>query len=331
MKNFFVSLLLLCSTLTYGQNSWFNLEVQFDQWAPDESFILMTQAGDTLVNHTPTVPYEFLETIVYADSGDVAISLYDSFGDGWIDAANTPANILIENDCQGIILDLDATFSFTQFDTVVNLLPCPPPVSGCMDPNSTNYDSTAVIDDGSCTYAVDFVLDMNLYPDSFSTPYVSGTFNNWTDSMPMVDPDGDNIWEATLELQEGQYLWKYMLDNWAVQELPQLGQNTGCFLPDGQGFINRTLEVEDTSISLPPVCWESCLPCGAILGCMDPTSANFNPWANIDNGSCITGANCGPGQTSIEIIFTPDNYGGESSWKLFGDYGFSSRSHSRNL
>ena len=312
---------LLISFSSFSQNSWFNLEVQFDQWASDESFVLFTQNGDTLVNYQPTVPYEFYETMVFADSGDVAISLYDSYGDGWIDAANTPANILIENDCQGVILDLDATFAFTQFDTIVNLLPCPPPVSGCTNPNSTNYDSLATIDDGSCLFPVEFVLDMNTYPDTFSTPYVSGTFNNWTDSMPMIDPDGNNIWEATLELPQGQYLWKFMLDNWADQELPQLGPNSACFQPDGNGFINRTLDVNDTAINLPPVCWESCLPCGAVLGCMDPTSANFNPWANIDDGSCITLPSCPSGQTPIAIVVTPDNYGGELSWKLYGDSG----------
>ncbi len=319
-----VLLLLLCVIPFLGSaqnDSWFNLEVQFDEWAPDESFVLMTQNGDTLVNYQPTAEYEFYQTLVYADSGDVNISLFDSFGDGWIDNANTPANVLIENDCQGVILDLDATFSFSQYDTTINLLPCPPPVFGCMDPDAANYDPNATISNDSCTYNVDFVLDMNLYPDSFSIPYVSGTFNNWTDSLPMVDPDGDNIWEATIPIAEGQYLWKYMLDNWAVQELPQLGPNSACFQPDGNGFINRTLNVEDTAISLPIVCWESCLPCGAILGCMDPTSDNFNPWANIDDGSCISGPSCAPGQTFIEIVFTPDNYPSESSWKLYGDNG----------
>ena len=139
IKKLLFSFLLLCSSLGYGQTSWFNLEVQFDQWASDESFVLMTQAGDTLVNYQPSAPYEYYETIVYADSGDVNVSLFDSFGDGWIDGANTQANVLMENDCQGIILDLDATFTFSQYDTVVNLLPCPPPVVGCTDPNSTKY------------------------------------------------------------------------------------------------------------------------------------------------------------------------------------------------
>ena len=157
IKNFLLTLLLLCSTLTYSQNSYFDLEVQFDGFGPSESFALITQAGDTLVNHTPAVGYELYQTTVFCDSGDIQISLFDSFGDGW---GPTPpgqpiANVTISNNCQGTILDLDADFAFTQYDTVVNLLACPPPpppIYGCMDSTALNYDSTATVDDGSCTY-----------------------------------------------------------------------------------------------------------------------------------------------------------------------------------
>ena len=31
---------------------------------------------------------------------------------------------------------------------------CTYPIYGCMDPNADNYDSTATVDDGSCTYPV---------------------------------------------------------------------------------------------------------------------------------------------------------------------------------
>ena len=216
IKNFLFTLLLLCSTLTNAQDSWFNLEVQFDSFGPSESFTLITQAGDTLVNHTPTIPYEFYQTLIYADSGSVEISLYDSFGDGWGPTANGQpiANITMSNSCQGIILDLDADFAFTQYDTTVNLLPCPPPIYGCMDPTALNYDSTATVDDGSCSY-----------------PYL--------------------------------------------------------------------------------------LP-----GCMDPLSSNFNPWAQVDDGSCLTGpSSCPSGQSSVEIVFTPDQWPHETSWILYGDSG----------
>ena len=167
---------------------------------------------------------------------------------------------------------------------------------------------------------VEFKLDMNDYPEDYNQPYVTGEFNGWTDQYPMEDEDGDGIWELEIELSQGTYLWKFMLDNWAVSELPAgVTESSACFIPDGNGFINRILYVEGDDMSLPPVCWESCLPCGAVLGCMDPTSENYNPWATIDDGSCTTIPQCEEGQTLLEIIYTGDNWPGESSWILYGD------------
>ena len=210
-----VLLLLLIPQLLTAQNSWFNLEVQFDQFGPSESFMLISQAGDTLVNHTPTIPNEFFQTYVPCDSGDVNISLFDSFGDGWGPSINgIVSNITIENSCQGVILDLDADFPFTQYDTIVNLLPCPPPILGCMDSSALNYDATATFDDGSCI---------------FPTP---------------------------------------------------------------------------------------------ISGCLNPLSTNFNPWATVDDYSCLLGpSSCPPGQSSIQILFTPDQWPQETSWIVYGDSG----------
>ena len=322
-------LLLLIPQLLLSQNSWFELEVQFDYYAPAESFTLLTQSGDTLVNYTPTVPFELYQTLVYADSGDVNISLFDSYGDGWAGGtqnanSNIIANITMKNACQGIILDLNANFSFYQYDTTVNLLPCPPPVYGCMDSNSVSYDPNATIDDGSCVYSVTFILDMNQYPNSFSIPEVNGDFNNWCGNCNQLeDNDGDGVWETTINIAEGNYLWNYSVDSLTDIELPA-GVNTtsACFLPDGNGGINRTLNVDGSGpITLDKVCWESCFECGTVFGCTDSLSLNYNPWATYDNGSCVVGATCYTGQTPLEIKFTPDNFGSESSWKLFGDSG----------
>jgi len=210
-----VLLLLLIPQLVVSQNSWFNLEVQFDQFGPSESFMLISQAGDTLVNHTPSIPNEFFQTYVPCDSGDVNISLFDSFGDGWGPSINgIVSNITIENSCQGVILDLDADFPFTQYDTIVNLLPCPPPIYGCMDPTALNYDSTATFDDGSCTFPI------------------------------------------------------------------------------------------------------------PISGCLNPLSSNFNPWATVDDYSCLLGpSSCPSGQSSLQILFTPDQWPHETSWTIYGDSG----------
>ena len=226
-----ILLLLLCVIpfLGFTQNSWFNLEVQFDAFGPSESFTLITQAGDTLVNHTPAVGFELFQTIVFCDSGDVDISLYDSFGDGWGPTANGQpiANITISNACQGIILDLDADFAFTQFDTTINLLACPPPVFGCMDPTALNYDSLATIDDGSCSYPIQIYgcMDPN-----------SANFNPWAtapDYSCQAGPTSCQTGGSPLEIvltpdqwpQETS--WQLFTDSIMVAEA-QLGSYTGA-------------------------------------------------------------------------------------------------------
>ena len=79
------------------------------------------------------------------------------------------------------------------------------------------------------------------------------------------------------------------------------------------------------AVVLDTFCWERCYQCEDIFGCTDTTSAEFNPWATISDGSCQGAAvgipTCGPGQTYIDVQFTPDTYGGESSWIVYDDNG----------
>ena len=60
---------------------------------------------------------------------------------------------------------------------------------------------------------------MNNVGFNFVTPEVNGTFNNWCGNCwPMTDVDSDNIWSTTVVLTEGEYKFKYSVDNWSEQE-----------------------------------------------------------------------------------------------------------------
>jgi len=52
-------------------------------------------------------------------------------------------------------------------------------------------------------------------------------------------------------------------------------------------------------------------------GCTDPTATNYNPWANLDDNSCIQEVVCNPGQSLVDIAITLDNWPGETSWLIY--------------
>lgn len=131
---------------------------------------------------------------------------------------------------------------------------------------ATSSDTNYVDDLKVCTAAassnidVDFAVDMKKYSGTFSTVYISGTFNNWSDSSnPLQDNDKDGIWTTRLSLKPGTIQYKFQLDKWAKQEL-FLGTET-CTVTEGE-FTNRNLVIPASGVKTDTVCFNSCYACG---------------------------------------------------------------------
>ena len=344
MKRYLIYLLLLMSPFMASAQttSWFEIEMQFGYYTWNDQSILITQGTDTLFykeyNSNNTARYHY--GVINADTGDIDIKLRSEYS-SWFSPSTVPAAYLeLRNYTQGTLYQPSIanfgsfTGSYANYDInkIVNLQSQPPPIVGCMDSISSSYNSNANISNGQCKYPVHFAVDMNSYPDTFSQVYVSGQFNSWSGiADSLSDSDSNGIWTGTIEiLNNPGWLWKYSVDNWSDQELPPNMQNNQnpyaqCFLLDAFGFTNRNLIVNGDSVVLDTNCWEKCLDCADIVGCTDSTSNEFNPWATVSDGKCIGDPadtlNCGPGETYLHVQFTPDNYGSESSWILYDDYG----------
>jgi hypothetical protein len=346
-KGLLLFLLSVIPFFGFAQNSsWFEVELEFGGWDTNPNAVCITQNGDTIFykerlnGQTPRYHY----AVINADTGAINVEFKSNSVAGWYSFSNqSPSYFTLRNYTQGELIDLynldwdntDMTWSGVypsySFDTVVNLLSQPPPLAGCMDSTSSSYNPNANLSNNQCAYPVDFAVDMNSYPDTFSQVYVSGQFNSWSgiwDSLS--DPDGDNIWTGTIDiLNNPGWLWKYSVDNWADQELPSNVVGGGnpyatCFVYDAVGgFTNRSLIVDGAPVVLDTNCWEKCLDCEDIIGCTDSTSNEFNPWATISDGQCQGSAipTCGPGQTYLQVYFVPDNFPSESSWILYDDNG----------
>ncbi len=135
---------------------------------------------------------------------------------------------------------------------------------------SPTTDQTYYLDDievcssgGPQVASVVLKADMTQYAGAFNKVYVSGGFNGWSgDANPMLDFDGDGIWEVTLNLPVGLHEYKFNLDNYAVVEMfPVTSACTQTTYDGPNVFTNRKLVLSGNT-TLAPVCFNSCYGCG---------------------------------------------------------------------
>jgi len=304
MKN--LILLLLLPFVTFSQNTWVNYQVQYDFYAPAEShFFMVSDAnGDTAMFHQPTNPYEFLDTTIYINSGSYTVSLVDSFGDGWI--SNQPAYFKMRNLCQGLIINWDPVLgSFFLRDTTVNILPCAPPVYGCMAPNALNYDSLATVDDGSCTFPpCDGVINDTAWQMCWGAQAAISweweTNNNTNCGVVKLHYGAESGYNITIPGFWPSGGWS----NFAI------GAGPGQMPPNWNEEHYLVLEFVDSTFSDTMFF----TPTACIPGCTDPMQESYNPWATTDDGSCA-GTTCDTAtEYQITMEITLDNWPGETSW-----------------
>ena len=112
----------------------------------------------------------------------------------------------------------------------------------------------------SNTSSITFQVDMSQVIDNFSIPELNGTFNGWCgDCNPMSDADGNEVWEVTLDLNQGDTIeYKFSADAWTIQETND--PSAPCTNGDPT-YTNRVLIVPTIDSVLLDVCWGSCSIC----------------------------------------------------------------------
>ena len=296
-------------------DSWVRFAVQYDFWAPQESGFTFVQDsnGDTVLFHEPTQPWEYLDTIVSCNSGDYLVTLNDSYGDGW--GSYQSGNLMspypefkMSNDCQGMIFYADSTslLGFSTLDTLVNILPCAPPISGCTDSMAINYDSSAVIDDGSCQYiegcmnpnAANYDSTAAQLPNGLIIPGGSCNLNVWGQNYFGIDSadywSDPSLWSVGARIYVGANQ-----QQWFVDGISPVQSN--CNAPAVLVYVVPTEAAADGDLgtfvpgtNVNAVVGEMWMvdPCVFIYGCTQPNALNYNPTAGVDDGSCINIPGC---------------------------------------
>jgi len=191
--------------------------------------------------------------------GDYTFIGMDSYGDGWNGATatftmggNVIGSLAVEGDSGSVVLSVSAE------------------VPGCTDATASNYNAAATVDDGSCCYGD--LVTINLY-DAFG--------DGWC-YYPTNDPEGglDIFGQFFPFCSGGQMSLDFCLD-------------PGCYTGQTIG-TNYTSEISwdvvvngvviavgghgEVFFSTDPAC--------IVAGCNVEASCNFNPAANVNDGSC---------------------------------------------
>ncbi|MCC3159909.1 T9SS type A sorting domain-containing protein [Hymenobacter sp. 15J16-1T3B] len=108
-----------------------------------------------------------------------------------------------------------------------------------------------------------FRVDMSQQTVAAAGVHVAGNFQaaagfgtDWNPATTLLtDPDNDRIYEVTVDVPAGTYLYKFVNGNgWSGAELP----SASCGVDDGGGNVNRQVALPTSALRLPAVPFGGC-------------------------------------------------------------------------
>ena len=119
---------------------------------------------------------------------------------------------------------------------------------------------------GELSYSdVTFIVDMSETETSSSGVFVSGPNLQGPSGAPLSDEDGDDVWSATIQLAYGEYTYKFRngyYDDWDSDGWEEPENLEDCGIGE---YNDRIVTVNQPTINLNTVCFESCEACSASM------------------------------------------------------------------
>ena len=264
-------LLFLVPIILMGQSSYIVVEAQYDSWGPQESqFYITNNNGDTILHQVPISPDEYYLDTIWTDAGTHTAILLDSYGDGW-QTTSVAGYFRVWNNCQDTIINYICS-STNYFATEIisfNLGPCSPnapPAPTCVPAKVIiNLDQYQSETSWEITDTNGVVVSSGSGYGS-SPDYASIVIPVCIPKEPLnftiFDTYGDGLNGALWQGQDGSYYVVQCNDTLVYGDDAAFGYDTT------HAFVS-----------------DSCTP---ILGCIDDDYVEFNPFADVDDGSCQT-------------------------------------------
>jgi hypothetical protein len=178
---------------------------------------------------------------------------------------------------------------------------------GCTNPDSSNYDYTATVDDGSCIY-VDVPgctdLDANNFdpdatvddgsctfdapPEDETPPPTDDNNSGGNPSIPgCTDPDANN-YNQFADIDNGTCLYDADIPGCTDPDSPLYNPNATVSDPNAC-IIDSYGCIDPNALNYNPLVTISNNTCiyPGFGGCLDPLALNYNPNAEIEDGSCV--------------------------------------------
>jgi len=299
MKNILFIILVFCSTYSYAQGSWLDVQVQTDNYAGETSWQILSDSNVVAVS--PPLQNSTLQNhMVFLPAGDYEFVMMDSFGDG-ICCSFGEGWYRISNTCglDTAVYDFD-----TALDTIpFTLNPCIPPIPGCTNPVANNYNPWANIDNGSCNVfecdSTETLVSMDLTLDTW--PGETGfTLVNIANGQPyeQVIPGefdfGDQLATYTYDFCVSLGFELILVDEFGdgLNGYASGGQDGACVITACDSIIWELedlafTEFEGNTMYSGPIFPDPCPPAPDVVGCMDDDYVDYNPDAELPD-TCET-------------------------------------------
>ena len=298
MKKTLLIIFSLFTIISHSQCNNGEYEILFEtfsgEWAEEITWSIIDNNGETVSNFdgSETLNDTFYNQSSCLSAGCYAFEAYDSYGDGWnegyvnIISVNSDVDFGTEN--LSIELENGST-SYTIFQ--INDSECVYNGLGCTDENASNYNENAFISDDSCEYSCqegEFILEIETTTGDWASEmsWELYSYQEWNEeNEPITSFQGNNndqTYNTQICLdQPGCYL---ILGNDSFGD-GWKGGSVSISL-DGTNILNQiTIEDGSNGYFTFEIYEKDCL--WEFPGCTNSDAINYNPYANIDDGSCI--------------------------------------------
>ena len=272
-----------------AQTGWIKLEFQADEYGDESTWEIYMVGSDSV--YASGGPYGYLsfdQQFIQLPTGEYNLVVNDElddgiccdYGQGWFG---------IQNSCgvDSFVYD----FASTQMSVPFLVLPCPPPVVGCMDEVAINYNPEAY--KNSYTGQVAPTVCNSFYPSDYNYFGIDLDYYNANQS----------VFAIGTEISVGGF--SYYIDGTSTPNNCNVGVAMIYVVSDealADGNLFDTMQVGALFSDLyPEDTWEI-NPCEYIYGCNNPLAINYDPTATSNDGSCDLISGC---MDSLAVNYNP--------------------------